>query len=93
MEAFLRAAEAYRSYATMLMYRLLKKRFAWRKQMTNITVWRHEHFATYCKTGKKSSQQVKQYVRVGITIAAAGLVAAETYIRIKRKDSQRRTQV
>ncbi len=67
------------------------------KQMdkTGYSLFRNncEHFATYCKTGKKSSQQVKQYVRVGITIAAAGLVAAETYIRIKRKDSQRRTQV
>ncbi len=50
-----------------------------------------EHFATYCKTGKKSSLQVKKYVRVGVTIAAVGLVAAETYIKNKRKKDLKRT--
>jgi len=52
-----------------------------------------EHFATYCKTGKKYSLQIKTYVRVGVTIIAAGLAAVTSYAikdKIKNKSGMRR---
>lgn len=32
-----------------------------------------EHFATYCKTGRPESEQVKSYLRIGATIVLVGV--------------------
>jgi len=46
-----------------------------------------EHFATYCKTGHASSEQVKFYVRLGAVVVLVGATAvgASLLSRVKRR--------
>jgi hypothetical protein len=42
-----------------------------------------EHFATYCKTGRPQSEQVRSYLRIGATIVLVGVTTAGVFVASK----------